>query len=159
MSEVVQTYGKLRAGFMLSCTCLVATLISMLGVYLIQKKPVFVNKTTGKTTNVNCPSSNICTSDVLLTSPVLDVSTVKLTFNKPIKNDEIVTVYYSNKVPPEFSSTTDEVPKFFGPALIACASCALCVSFLIFYFVSSSPAFATIYGGFGAISNASSMFR
>jgi hypothetical protein len=158
MAELIQSYGKLRAGFFLSCTFIVSILVSILGVYLIQKEPIFVNKTTGKATNVNCASSNVCTTDVLLTSPVSDVTTTKLTFNIPIKNDEIVTVFYSNDIPPKFSSSTDEVPKFFGPSLIVCASCAMCISIMIYYFVSSSPAFATIYGGFGAISNAQRVF-
>lgn len=158
MESALQTYGRFRSTAILVVTvCLCICLVSS-GTYALVHKPKFDKKTTGKAKDVSCTSS-VCTANVTAEISGQTYTATGLKFPSPpeTKNDSDVTVYYDDKN--NLSSTTDSIPKFVGPTLIALAFVMVCISFLVYYIVSSSNTAATLYGGYGAITNISSYLK
>lgn len=158
MESALQTYGRVRSTVMLVCAMCVAVCFCSFGMYIILHKAKFVNKTTGKASNVSC-SSNVCTANVttIISGKTYTSSNMKFQSPPEIKNDSDVTVYYDDNN--NLSSTSDNFPKFVGPLMITSAFVTVCISFLIYYMVSTSNTAATLYGGYGAVTNIASTLK
>lgn len=157
MEGALESYGKFRAYFGVAVALLICSSSSWSGYYAINYDPKFANSTTGTAKNVKC-SSNVCEADVTVVISG-NTYTPHLMFNSGLVENSNVTVYYSNDIPPQFNTNTDNLPKGIGYGLIGIGLCILVVAMVVAYFVSTSPTVAKVYGGVGAVSDISQLLR
>lgn len=153
MESTLQTYGKFKAYLGVFVSVFIGICMTIFGVFILKNKPKYTNSAFVGASNVTC-YSNTCNANVTLKD-----TTQNLSFQRVIKENENVKVYYTNDTPPKLSSTTDDIPKVFGIGLILCACCIVLTSIIIATVISSSNKAATIYGGISAVSNMKSVLN
>lgn len=162
IGNALNAYGKFQASVGLAIALCICMSLTSSGTVALRRKPQFTQSTTGTVKNVMC-SSNTCTASVTVTfretTKVDDETRLKVTthnpeglvYPAPLTTGSNVTVYYTSDTFPKFASSTDVVPKWIGPSLIATGVCILLFAATIAYWVFSSRGVSQVTGGLGIV--------